>query len=629
MKKMFKKNSIKKWQIFMMSTVVMFLTSFIILPQTAYAAAPPGKLTDVKAMATAIGEVTITWGSPTVLGGGQLKSYVLKSADDTNYATVNPYTFSYVYTGLKDNTVYNFGVAANGAGIGEFTFVSVKTLSATDSTPNTYTVKVVNGSGSGIYKKGDTVTITAIKPTDSYTFNKWETSDGVTLADASKPTTTFTITDKNVTVTAFYTQAPPDYSSITITEVANGVGMSNVNLAKLGEIVLLSYKANKGYKFKNWELISGGVKIEDDSFSMFHYPVEITPIFEKVPTYKVKVNEGTSADDIYIAGETVTINANKASSGKAFDKWETSDGVKIANVNLMSTTFVMPAKDVTVTATYKSIPVTEFSIDVYNDGGGTANPNVTSAKPGQEIKLTPKPNEGFLFGKYVVVAGTLEIVDNKFIMPAETVIIEARFEPLKVYIINVVNGTSNKTSSTVGGIITISADIAPDGKAFDKWVTSSGVYIEEITSMNTIFYMPSKTVVVEAKYKDLPEGEKAVSIKTGTDGGSVTVDSSAKPGDTVKLTPEAKPGYEFVGYYVADGTVDIKNNKFVMPNKNVDIEAMFKPIYGDLYGLNDFLMQWWWLLLATFIVSIPIGYSFRKYIIGRNDSKQIKGGELA
>ena len=67
-----------------------------------------------------------------------------------------------------------------------------------------FTVTVRNGSGSGEYKSGETVTITADRRS-GYTFEKWTVDSGnVTLSKETDSTTTFTMPAENVTVTATY-----------------------------------------------------------------------------------------------------------------------------------------------------------------------------------------------------------------------------------------------------------------------------------------------------------------------------------------------------------------------------------------------------------------------------------------
>jgi uncharacterized repeat protein (TIGR02543 family)/LPXTG-motif cell wall-anchored protein len=80
-----------------------------------------------------------------------------------------------------------------------------------------------------------------------------------------------------------------------------------------------------------------------------------------VATYPVTVNGGSTTTPTPAEGDTVTITADAPAVGKVFDKWTSEDGVTFANANNPTTTFVMPAKAVTVTATYKDKPINALS----------------------------------------------------------------------------------------------------------------------------------------------------------------------------------------------------------------------------------------------------------------------------
>ncbi len=69
-------------------------------------------------------------------------------------------------------------------------------------TPNTYTVTVTNGTGSGRYTVGVVVTISA-SHMPNYSFTHW-TASGATLANANSSTTSFVMPSANVSVTANY-----------------------------------------------------------------------------------------------------------------------------------------------------------------------------------------------------------------------------------------------------------------------------------------------------------------------------------------------------------------------------------------------------------------------------------------
>lgn len=86
-------------------------------------------------------------------------------------------------------------------------------LTVSEKKKYTVTVKVADGckdmgtvTGDGEYAKGDPVTITAT-PNEGYEFKSWTVeSENVTLVDASQATTTFTMPENDVTVTATFTE---------------------------------------------------------------------------------------------------------------------------------------------------------------------------------------------------------------------------------------------------------------------------------------------------------------------------------------------------------------------------------------------------------------------------------------
>uniref|UniRef100_UPI0028D8059C S-layer homology domain-containing protein n=1 Tax=Filifactor alocis TaxID=143361 RepID=UPI0028D8059C len=69
-------------------------------------------------------------------------------------------------------------------------------------------------------------------------------------------------------------------------------------------------------------------------------------------TYEVTVTDGTGSGK-YAEGETVSIKANDK-SGYTFIGWTGDDGVVFDNASAKETSFVMPAKNITVTANYRS-----------------------------------------------------------------------------------------------------------------------------------------------------------------------------------------------------------------------------------------------------------------------------------
>ena len=107
--------------------------------------------------------------------------------------------------------------------------------------PVGYTLKVVNGSGSGTYAAGTVVTITANAPPAGQSFLKWT---GATVSNPNTPTTTLTMPAANTTVTA-------KYSSQTYTlTVVNGTGSGTYAAGTV--VTITANTPPAGQTFLNW-----------------------------------------------------------------------------------------------------------------------------------------------------------------------------------------------------------------------------------------------------------------------------------------------------------------------------------------------------------------------------------------
>jgi hypothetical protein len=234
------------------------------------------------------------------------------------------------------------------------------------SSGTTYALTVTNGEfvGNGPFVKDAKVTIVADEPkVVGQVFDKWEitSSTGGSIADPTSPTTVFTMPDAAATVRA-------TYKNVHALTVANGTGSGSYASGK--SVAISADVAPSGQVFDKWTTSNGGSFANDTSadttFTMPDNPVTITATYKDetvtpppaTTAYTVTVVSGSDgANGKYEAGVTVNITANAPASGKVFDTWTSNDGVTFANANNAQTSFVMPAKDVTVTATYKDEPV--------------------------------------------------------------------------------------------------------------------------------------------------------------------------------------------------------------------------------------------------------------------------------
>lgn len=70
---------------------------------------------------------------------------------------------------------------------------------------------------------------------------------------------------------------------ITVQNDGNGTASASRTAAKAGTEIILIAKPDDGYQFDQWEVVSGGVTIEDDTFTMPMGDVTVKARFEKTP----------------------------------------------------------------------------------------------------------------------------------------------------------------------------------------------------------------------------------------------------------------------------------------------------------------------------------------------------------
>ena len=159
------------------------------------------------------------------------------------------------------------------------------TLTVEDKVEELFTVTVTsggNGTVSASHVKavtGTEITLTAT-PDKGYHFKEWQViSGGVTIKDDK-----FLMPSANVEVKAIFEKdAPPAPTEYTITVKTDGNGTASASHAKavVGTEIRLTATPNTGYHLKEWQVISGGVTIKDDKFTMPSANVEVKAIFEK------------------------------------------------------------------------------------------------------------------------------------------------------------------------------------------------------------------------------------------------------------------------------------------------------------------------------------------------------------
>lgn len=319
--------------------------------------------------------------------------------------------------------------------------------------PTKYAVTVNDGTADkAVAAEGETVTVTA--PTkEDYTFTGWTSTPTVDFADEKAVKTTFDMPASDVTVTANYEKdavVPTEYT------VTVSGGTANPTKAKAGETVTITANVPAGKVFNGW---TGDVTFADASkttttFVMPAKDVTVTATYKNAE-YKVTVNNGKADKETAEMNQVVSITANAAPTGKVFDKWTGTD-VTFTDANKATTTFTMPAKDVTVTATYKDkTPVaTQYDVDVTYGDAYVEGVAVTKAAAGDKVTIKADSRSGYTFDEWEVVKGKVAFADEdsattSFTMPAEAVEVKA------TYTKNSSGGGSSSGGSGGGGGVVI------------------------------------------------------------------------------------------------------------------------------------------------------------------------------
>lgn len=291
-----------------------------------------------------------------------------------------------------------------------------------------YTLAVANGSGGGRYTAGSIVKITATEAPEGKLFSRWTATAG-TLADANSPSTTFTMPDKDATVTAEYVSLKK-YSLA----VESGSGSGEYYAGE--EITITAGNAPKHFEFDKWTAGAGTLKSAASASTIFVMPegdVTVTATYKELPKYALTVENGEGSGKYY-AGDKVTLTAGEAPEHYEFDCWTAASGT-FADASSETTVFTMPKGDVTVTATYKELP--KYILTVENGEGSG------EYYAGEEITLNADSSqEGMLFDKWE--ADGAELAESGgtavIIMPENAVTVSAVYKDMIVYAVAFVSG---------------------------------------------------------------------------------------------------------------------------------------------------------------------------------------------
>jgi len=518
---------------------------------------------------------------------------------DTGQSTTTNASGTYTLSGLSDGS---YTVTPTAAGY-SFTPANINaTIAGADATGIDFTSAVLkfsltvnNGTGGGQYKENDTIQISATPPAGQV-FDAW-TGDVQYVTDAASSSTTLKMPAKDITVTATFRASTYEISGKISGDIQQGVTVSvdathsattdasgNYTISGLADSSYTVTPSLTGYTFAP---ANRSVTISASNKTNINFTSTQIP-----PNFSLTVNHGTGTGQ-YPENDSINISAT-IPVGQIFDTW-TGDTQYLVNASAASTTVTMPAKDITITATFKQAPPNTHSIS--GKVSGDIQQGVTiSLNTGQSTATNASgiyAISGLSDGNYTV---TPSLSGYTFSPANENATVSGADVANVNFSSNVIKFTLTVHNGTGGGQyaekiqVSISATV-PTGQIFNGW-TGDTQYVANANSANTTLRMPAKNISVTATFKQAPPTTYSISgavsgvIKSGV---KISVDAThfgitnasgnytitALANGTYKLTPT------LTGYNFTPSTADVAIN-----GSNATAPTFISSIVGTSFTIS-------------------------------------------
>lgn len=394
------------------------------------------------------------------------------------------------------------------------------TLTIADSANGSITV--VNATeiaedGKPLFFKDELVML-SIAPDEGYMLSALSVNGIPATVAVGDDTYTFAQPEGDVTITAAFEKR----NDHTVTFDANGgsepedlpeevtTAMPDKKVLHGSEYYLpeCEFIAPEGKQFKAWQI--DGTEYPVNAPVTVTADITVKALWKDAPPapveYTVTVTtEGngtaSASSTSATAGTEITLTATP-NEGYSFKEWQVMRG----NVTIKDDKFTMPDSDVEIKAIFEEGAPAEYTVRFKANGGGGTMADVTGVSGSYTLPSCgfTEP-EGKQFKGWSTSADGSVISGTTYEVSSDTTFY-AIWES-KEYSIIVTDGKatigagSEISKAAQGTTITLTANAAPDGKVFDKWVVESGnTTLEDANSETTTFIMPDSEVSVKATY---------------------------------------------------------------------------------------------------------------------------------
>ena len=474
--------------------------------------------------------------------------------------------------------------------------VEVKAVFEKDAPAPTEFIVTVTSGGNGTASAspakaaaGTEITLTAT-PNTGYHFKEWQVISGnVTIKDDK-----FLMPDSNVEVKAIFEEdAPPVPTdpakpniSVTGTYTYNG----SVHTATVSgyDPATMDISGNTATDAGDYtvRVTSKTGKWADGSTDAVTAAWSIGKATQEAPNGLIGVAPTTEGGS---DGKITGVDATMEYRAESETIYTACTGIEIENLSAGNyfvryaednNHFASPDAEVTVG---EGKPLADFTI-TFNGNGGSGSMEPVTVKAGTNYILpacgfTAPADQEF---KAWEIGGAEYKVGDSYTVDRDTEI-KALWEnsvitptTYTVTVGNDGNGTGTATPSTAATGTEITLTATPkEGYHFKEWQVISG----GVTIKDNKFLMPSANVEVKAIFeKDAPPAptEFTITVTSGDNGTASASHAKAVVGTEIRLTATPNTGYHFKEWQVMSGGVTIKDDKFLMPNDNVEVKAIFE-----------------------------------------------------
>ena len=349
--------------------------------------------------------------------------------------------------------------------------------------------------------------------------------------------------------------------------------------------------ARDGFYFAGWLTAADGAEACWSDGAAYTAVTDAT-LYAKwsaIPVYKVNVPVNERGEIVATpatarAGTEITLLVTPF-AGYKFESLSVT-GADSKAIAVTDGKFTMPAQDVTVEADFSAI---SYTISCGTFAEGLVSADIDTATIGTEVTLLAKPNDGYKFASYSVVAADgsdVSVVDGKFKMPAGNVNVYAVFTAETYMITFDANGGSANSAAASQTFKARNSQalkkveelgFSRDGYTFAGWLTEIGA--EDASYADGASYTATADATLYAKWSAIPIYN--VNVPVNERGDVSASPATARAGTKIALTASPKAGYQFAYYTVTDAdnkVVSVLNGEFTMPDKNVTVAATFNAI---------------------------------------------------